>query len=255
MRAADPADPPGMPPDAADLQRRLDYAEQLLACFQQVVGHELPNHLIAIQGLVRVLELEEGAGLNPESREYLKRLAASAGRVQTLTSAVAEIGRARRDSQKWEVLAPIEVAREAAAEINQLFPEHAIEYHFSEPTLCVLASRPALHRVYVQLLRNAVQAANPGQGVRVDVGTRMTSEAAELWVADHGRGLTPERRQQLQDFLSGSIPLFPGPGLGLVLVRQVLSRWEGSLAVDSEQGRGSVFTIRLPADKIASGTR
>ncbi len=44
--------------DAAEVQRQLAFAEQLLAVFQQVVGHELPNHLIAIQGLVRVLEME-----------------------------------------------------------------------------------------------------------------------------------------------------------------------------------------------------
>jgi signal transduction histidine kinase len=235
---------------ATESRRELEYAEQLLACFQQVVGHELPNHLIAIQGLVRVLELEEGASLSLQSHEYLKRLAASAGRVQTLTSAVAEIGRARRDSQKCEALAPVEVAREAAAEVNQLFPERIIEYHFSDPTFLILASRPGLHRALVQLFRNAVQACSPGQRVRVEIGTSLTSEGAELSVADHGCGLTPERRQQLQEFLSGKIAMFPGPGLGLVLVRQVLSRWDGSLSVVSEQGRGTVFTIRLPPGRV-----
>lgn len=237
--------------DAAEVQRQLAFAEQLLAVFQQVVGHELPNHLIAIQGLVRVLEMEEGANLTPESREYLQRLAASAGRVQTLTSALAEIGRARRESQKSEVLDPIDVAREAAAEVNQLFPEQSIQYHFSQPGVGMVASRSALHRVLVQLLRNAVQANRPGQAVQVEIGSRASEAGAELWVADRGRGLTPERRQQLQDFLSGQISMFPGPGLGLVLVRQVLNRWHGTLSVDSEEGKGAVFKIRLPVERIA----
>ena len=234
-----------------ELPRQLELAEQLLACFQQVVGHELPNHLIAIQGLARVLELEEGAHLNPTSREYLHRLAANAGRVQTLTSALAEIGRARRDSQKSEILPPLEVAREAAAEVNQLFPEQTIEYHFLESTLLMVASRTSLHRVFVQLIRNAVQAGIAGQPVRVEFGTRLISDGAEIWVADHGRGLTPQRQQQLREFLTGAIPMFPGPGLGLVLVRQVLSRWDASLIVDSQEGCGSTFTIRLPSRRIA----
>src|SRR5258708_14346566 len=93
-------------PDAAELQRRLEFAEQLLACFQQVVGHELPNHLIAIQGLARVLEIEEGASLNPESREYLRRLGANAGRGQLLPSPLAGIGRAPPDSPKGAILQP-----------------------------------------------------------------------------------------------------------------------------------------------------
>ncbi len=247
MGAADETDPKA-------LERQLEFAEQLLACFQQVVGHELPNHMIAIQGLLRVLEFEEGEHLSLESLDYLHRLAASAGRVQGLTTALAEIGRARRDSQKSEILAPLDVAREAAAEVNQLFPDRSMEYHFSEPTFTVLASRPALHRVFVQLLRNAVQASPAGQPVHVDIGARATNAGAELWVADRGHGLSAERRQQIEDFLSGKILLFPGPGLGLVLVRHVLSRWDGSLKVDSEQGCGAVFTIRLPTDRVSAAS-
>src|SRR5581483_12233124 len=98
MDPASRADVSATEPDALEVRRQLEYAEQLLACFQQVVGHELPNHLIAIQGLARVLEMEEGANLTSDSHEYLRRLAANAGRVQLLTSALAEIGRARRDS-------------------------------------------------------------------------------------------------------------------------------------------------------------
>jgi len=238
-------------PESAEPRRLLEQVQQLWALFQQVVGHDLPNHFISIQGLVRVLELEENAKLSSQGRDYLRRLANNVGRIQTLIGGLAEIGRARRENEGAERLALADVAREAAAEVNHLFQGVTIGYHFPQTPLVLIVPRSGLRRVLVHLLRNAVEAASPGQSVCIEIGTRVTEAKAEFSVADNGRGLAPERCQQLRDFLSGQTSTTPGPGLGLVLVREVLSRWDCSLQVESEPGRGSIFTVRLPSERIA----
>src|SRR5947209_3364292 len=85
---------------AAELRRtrrRLEQVERLLACFQKAVGHELPNELVAIRGLVQVLEMEEEERLDAAGRDYLHRLAAASDRVAALVSGLANMGRTFRD--------------------------------------------------------------------------------------------------------------------------------------------------------------
>src|SRR6266568_1263535 len=74
---AAPADP-----KAEVLRRQLQLGEQLLASFRQAMGHDMPNHLVAAQGLVRLLEMDEKERLSPAGREYLGRLTIVLQRVE-----------------------------------------------------------------------------------------------------------------------------------------------------------------------------
>jgi signal transduction histidine kinase len=251
MQGQQPPQSPSSEP--ADPSRQLAEAEQLLACFQQVVGHDLPNQLIALQGLIRVLELEEAERLSADGRGYLQRLRSIAHRAHSRISALAEIGRERRDKPPEETLALASVAVEAAAATNQLYPDRKIEYHFALQDYGIIASRPALHRVFAQLLRNAVEAGREEGPVHIEVGARGAVSGLEFWVADRGRGISPEVLGALREFFSGRAVTAPGNGLGLVLVRQLVGRWGGSVSVDSEQGQSCVVTISLPPQRTVSG--
>jgi signal transduction histidine kinase len=227
--------------DTVDLGHRLEKAEQLLACFQQAVGHDLPNHLVSLQGLLRILELEDAGSLSPEGREYLRRLAALALRMQALIGSLAEIGRTRRQAHPAEPLLLEEVAREAAAELNQLYPGRSLEYDFSHACLVLTSARPALRRVLVQLMRHAVQAAPEDRRLHIAVGGR---PGVEFWVADDGGGLTPEQLHQARELCAGRPA--KQTDLGLVLVAQLVDQWHATVRVDAEPGKGTVFTVVLP---------
>ncbi len=227
-----------------------DQVASLLACFQEALGHQLPNHLVAIQGLARLLAEGESANLSPEGREQLGRLAALARTTDRLVRALAEVGRLCREARVAGTLVPLEeVAREAAAEVNLLYGGPAIVYDFPEDLPAVAVSRQALYQVLVQLLANAVRAVvgKPGGPVRVGArpcGTGGTPGGVEVWVADDGRGLPPLPPEQLfTPFHRGS----DGPGLGLFLVRQVTASWAGGLRIESEPGQGTRVTLRIPS--------
>jgi signal transduction histidine kinase len=228
-----------------------DPAGPLLACFQEALGHQLPNHLVAIQGLARLLEEGEGTNLGPEGRDQLGRLAALARNTDRLVRALAEVGRLCRDARSGGPAAPEEVAREAAAEVNVLYGGPSIVYDFPRDLPAVAVLRQSLCQVLVQLLRNAVRAVeagrspaiSPAPGGRIEVGGRPAPDGVEVWVADDGKGLPslpPERL--LAPFQRGG----EGPGLGLFLVRQVTAAWGGRLRVQSEPGRGTRITLLIP---------
>jgi len=227
------------------LQRELLGAEQLLACFRQAMGHDMPNHLVAIRGLARLLEMEEKDRLAPVSREYLQRVATVVQRVETLVRMLAEICKVGRRDRHAESVSLADVAQEAAAEVNQLFPGRAIEYDLPVSPFVLTVLRPDLRLVLVQLMRNAVRATPEPERVQIEIGAREAHTLREFWVADKGRGLPPELQARLQDFLSSRLANNPGNGLGLVLVRRIVDYWGGKMRIESDQGRGTTFTITL----------
>lgn len=220
----------------------LRQAERLLACWQQALGHELPNHMVAIVGLARVLEETQGDQLDAEGRVCLERLTAAARRSGGLMDALAEVGRLCREACAERGVALPEVAHEAAAEVHLLCSQAIVEYDFPSDLPNLAVSRRALHRVLVHLLRNAAAAALPSRPLFIQVGGRTCPAGVEFWVADNGRGLSPARPDSLFEAFAhrrgGS-----GQGLGLFLVRQLVAAWGGALRVQSEPGEGTTFTL------------
>src|SRR5262249_3270267 len=90
---------------------------QLAACYQLFVGHELPNTLVSLQGLARLLA-EQGERLDDGGRSLLDRLAVLAQRADVTSRRLAEFGRLLREPAVGHPIDPAEVIREAVAEIN-----------------------------------------------------------------------------------------------------------------------------------------
>jgi signal transduction histidine kinase len=223
---------------------RLDRDQRLLACYQQALGHDLSNQLVAIQGFVRLLQVDEGARLTAEGRQYLEHLSAASARAHRLVGGLAQLARLARDEQPAEDVDLAEAAREAVAEIKWLNGDRKVEYHLPQVPVPAHLPRAALHQVLTQLLRNAAQAGTD-RPLRIEVGGRRDGDMVTFWVADNGRGLTLAQQGQLFEPLAGR-GAAEGNGLGLFLVRQLVDSWGGTVRVQSEPGQGSTFTVVLP---------
>ena len=134
----------------------LEQSERLLACYQAALGHELPNRLVAIQGMARLLEFSPDT-LDAESRGLLENLAGLTRKANELVRAVSVIGRLCRDVRKGGFVEPREAVVEAVTEVNLLLPGRSIEYDLEDnlPNLPIHGS--GLHQVLTQLLRNAAR--------------------------------------------------------------------------------------------------
>src|SRR5207253_9653137 len=88
---------------------------RLLACYQKALGHELPNQLVAVQGLLRLLDAEAGHRLDADDRALLQRVIALAQRAHGLVNELAELSRAGREQPPAGGADLAEAAREAAA--------------------------------------------------------------------------------------------------------------------------------------------
>jgi signal transduction histidine kinase len=103
----------------------------------------------------------------------------------------------------------------------------------------------ALNRVYRNLLINAFQATAPGG--RVLIRTLRQQEQAVIEIADTGCGIAPDRLETIfEDFVTTKRR---GLGLGLAISKKVVEQLGGTIAVASEVGRGTTFTLRFPVTK------
>ncbi len=216
-----------------------------------VMSHEIRTPL---NGLIGTIELLEGTPLVPHQREYLRIMAASGRLLMHHVNDVLDI--ARLDSGKAGMaLAPVDLGDLAREVIENQTPAGLINGNRLEfipapdGRHLVLADAARLRQVLMNLVGNAVKFTQNG-AIRVEVLHRGPRGPTEILVRDTGPGIA---REDLSRIFEDFVTLDPsyarkaaGTGLGLGIVRRIVTRMGGRITVDSEVGRGSTFRVTLP---------
>jgi signal transduction histidine kinase len=130
-----------------------------------------------------------------------------------------------------------DLVRRAAAPIERQAEDRGVILRLSLPAgIAVVADPVKLGWVVVSLMGNALRYSPPGADI--DVGIATAWSLAEISVTDRGPGLEPEVRDRI---------FHREGGPGLLLAREIVEAHGGSIAVTSAPGRGSTFTVSLPA--------
>ena len=109
--------------------------------------------------------------------------------------------------------------------------------------MTALADPDLLRPVLLNLIRNAVQAMPEGGTLTLTIGS--ADAAVRVAIADTGVGIPPAAREEI--FRPFYTTRTRGTGLGLAVARGLVTAMGGSLSVESEVGRGTTFTVELPA--------
>lgn len=117
-------------------------------------------------------------------------------------------------------------------------PQHGIVRH-------VYGRRGDILRIIINILRDAEEALGPDGG-RVNVRIRDEGRMAAIIISDNGTGMSPDKLQAFREGRSVGTTKGPGHGHGLNIVRRLIKRNGGSVEVESEEGRGTTVTLRLP---------
>ena len=227
--------------------QRLQELDQLKSKFVSDVSHELRTPVTNIGLYLDLLDRK------PEKRDhYLRVLRDQADRLEQLVTQVLDLARLdntqkieRERVDLNEVIQAAVTAQEAKAEVQDI----VLRFERGADPCSVLGNRSKLMQVATNLLINALNYTRSGQ-VCVRSG-RGPGDTVQFTVEDTGVGIYAEDLPHLfERFYRGRRDQgadAPGAGLGLVIVKEVLDLHGGSISVQSEVGKGSIFTVTLPA--------
>src|SRR5262249_33737120 len=121
-----------------------------------------------------------------------------------------------------------------------------IEARFADCPLMIDGDRFAIGRVFRNLLANAVQASESGG--RVAVNTKRIGDRIVITVSDTGIGIPPDRLVSIFDeFMTTKRG---GLGLGLAISKRIVEQLDGTIDVESEASKGTVFTVTFPSREL-----
>ena len=235
---------------------QLERANEELEHFTYIVTHDLKLPLSNIKGHLEIIKLEA-----PEELEMLKQSVAWID--DSLKQAEARIGAVLEVAKRTHTLAdvaehePVKLrpiitgivdamdarVKEAAAVIDIAVPD-ALE---------VQASATTLASIFENLIGNALKYRRPEVVAHISVEAAVQGAALRIAVSDNGLGIDMARHGaklfQMFARLHPEVDV-EGSGAGLYLTKKGVENLDGKLSVESEPGRGSVFTVELPAARI-----
>jgi signal transduction histidine kinase len=240
----------------ADLRAALNSRARLAALGEAVakINHDLKNMLTSAQ----IASERLAAIKDPKVKEALPRLERALDRAVKLASGVLAYGRTQEAAPEPQVI-PLAPALEAAAEEARLSKEGVRLVSHVAAGDRVLADPDQLHRILVNLLRNAREAIEHQEGRRrrgqVGVDVVYGETVTLIRVADNGPGVPERLRERLfQPFAGSGRP--EGSGLGLAIARELAQAHGGDLVLVESGPKGAVFELRLPgAPGGAAGRR
>jgi PAS domain S-box-containing protein len=234
-----------------DLTRERE-VDRMKTEFLSHVGHELRTPLAGVIGFSRLLTRrnmtpEQAKPVQQEILDSAKRLE----RIVEMLEFFASTG-AGRVMLRLEDLDARDVVNDVVARWSaQVSPKHQIVKKVGRSAARVSADRQWLTRTLDELVDNAVKFSPDGGKIVVSVNVDAEANRVVLSVADKGIGMNEEEQAKaFVDFaqIDGSdTRSFGGLGLGLALVKRVSEAHGGSVSVEAEPKKGSLFSVSLPA--------
>lgn len=226
------------------------------------ISHELRTPLAVIDSAG--YNLSRGFVKRPEAmREYGEMIRTECRRLGEMVEQVLDFATFRSGRQVFDhqPLALSDIIDEALHASQPLLEDGGFRVEEQVPEALsgghgypmVLADRQAMIRALRNLLSNAMKYGGEDRwiGLRVNVTRRGRQEMVNLTISDHGRGIAREDLSHIfEPFYRSSdvrTAQIQGNGLGLSLVRNIVEAHHGTIQVESQVGRGSSFTISLPA--------
>jgi len=238
--------------DLRAANQRLQELDRLKDDFVSMVTHELRTPLTSIRAFSEILHDHPDIG-EAERHRFLGLVIKESERLTRLINQVLDLAKLESGHAEWQSaeLDLAEIVADAVSATSQIFKSRGVSVATLEGPRVppVVADRDRVMQVMLNLLSNAVKFSPEGTG-RVEVRLSEAGSDVRIDVRDNGVGIGREhvgaifeKFRQVGDTLTDKPP---GTGLGLAICRQIVEHFGGRLWVESEPGRGSVFSFTVP---------
>lgn len=230
--------------------------QRMRQAFVSMVSHELRTPLTAVSAFISLLEMGAFGEVSPDAKEQAGRAEANVSRLMKLISDLLDLEKmdsgtlnvSKTKCQLQEILDAVDEASRSFAEGKGVKLE--IDSVGAEDD-SLYADADRLVQVLVNLISNAVKFSPPDGTVKVT--HKLDDDVVEVRVCDQGRGVPAKYRdlifERFQQVEVSDAKQKGGTGLGLAICKTIVEMHNGSIAVESEEGKGSTFWFRIRRQK------
>jgi signal transduction histidine kinase len=236
----------------AEVRKSLSKEQELnklKSYFVSMVSHEFRNPLTAILGFAEFMK-DFGQQLSEEKKqEYLRQIEESALRMTALLNDVLSVEQAEAGKLEFNP-EPLDVEEFCCDLVEEIklgnSTQHGIAFSSPNQSTKACMDKNLLRQILTNLLSNAIKYSPKGSTVKF--GLVCQDEKAIFHIKDEGIGISPEDQQRLfESFQRGSnVGKISGTGLGLTIVKKAVDLHGGQIAVKSEVGVGTTFSVAIP---------
>lgn len=244
--------------DLTEARRKADAASEAKSEFLANMSHEIRTPMNAVVGIADLLKRSEP--LTPKQAEFIATLQTSAESLLALINDLLDIEKIERQDIELESI-PFQVVEtvEDAVRVLRMRAQEK-ELNFTLDTRCTelgnrrhLGDPARLRQILLNLGSNAIKFTQYG-GVTITLDCQPNhapgTDLITIAVRDTGIGIPPENHARIfEKFMQADTSIsrrYGGTGLGLSIVRRLVELMDGSIVLESAEGEGSCFTIRLP---------
>jgi signal transduction histidine kinase len=236
--------------------RELKGIETLRSDFVRNFSHEFKTPIVSISGFAKLLK--KGNISDEDKQEYLNSIIQESERLVDLSTSILNLSKV----ENIEILSEKTVYRldeQVRLAILMLEPKwSAKNLHLDialDDDIDIFGNKNLIQQVWINLLDNAIKHTESGGTLKV--GLWQSGRRAAFRLEDNGSGMSDETMRRMFDkFYQGDTSRsMTGNGLGLTLVKRIVDLCEGTIEVQSELGKGSIVTIKLPLGAEAKTTR
>ncbi len=255
MTASRQGDEAGLTEEVARLRRELRRSRAALAeketelkTYLSTLSHEIKTPIVSMRGFCALLMEQFGEQIPEDGKHYLERIGRNIDRLETLVRDLVLLSGFQRDDIHFETVDVTEL-------IDDILVEHYHENSAQTSSFSVQPDLPLVHgyreglrHVFSNLIGNAIKYRREDVPLKVEIGCLDDELFLKFYVRDNGVGIPAAVRNKVFNMFvrAGNKKGVTGSGLGLSIVRQIITAHGGEIWVDSRQGRGSTFYFTRP---------
>lgn len=228
-------------------QEQLKLANRNLNEFAYLMAHDIKAPIRQVSLISDIFVEDFKDQLNDDGRQLLQRLSSSAGEATIMVNGILKYSRSTHFLQKDRTA--VDLNRLLTRIISRVEPPEHIHIHYPTALPTLLTSNLALQQILTNLISNAVKYNDKTEGwVRIEF--EQHDNTALFTISDNGRGMTPEAQELVFTLFyrtdAGDTERKNSSGVGLAIVKRLVTDLGGTVNVQSKLGEGSRFEVALP---------
>ncbi|MEK5143191.1 sensor histidine kinase [Paenibacillus sp. FSL M7-0134] len=231
-----------------EMMHDLQQLEQMRREFVTNVSHEVQSPLTSISGYAIALKQVDIAD-NERSR-YLDIIIAEADRMSKMSDSLLKLSLLESQSQQMRLVtfSLDEQIRRVIVAIQPQWSARNIRFELNLKTVRLLADQDQLNQVWTNILGNSIKFSKNGSVINVSI--KQDIKSVTVRISDTGIGISLEDQKRIfERFFKADRShsrKYGGSGMGLAIVKQIVSLHQGDIRVESEPGQGTTVIVTLP---------